>query len=105
MTWIDEMRELSKKHSQACIAREMNYSKSTINLVLNGVYKGDLNAVERAFKRAFGTEIIDCPVLGEIKASRCLSISERPYLPSNHLRIQLYQACKDCPKNNKRKGE
>lgn len=100
--WISELKAECAKTSQAKVAKEMGYSAATISLVLKGRYAGDLSAVEKAFRGAFKSETVTCPVLGEIPAHRCISIQRQPFAATNHQRVLLFKACKTCPN---KKGE
>lgn len=100
--FIDELKKACEDTSQVKVAKAIGYSAATVNLVLKGSYKGDLKAVEKAFKGAFKAETVSCPVLGEIPAHRCISIQRQPFAATNHQRVLLFKACKTCPN---RKGE
>ncbi len=102
MNFICELRKACEETSQAKVAKAIGYSAATVNLVLKGSYKGDLNAVEKAFRGAFKAETVTCPVLGEIPAHRCISIQRQPFAATNHQRVLLFKACKVCPH---KKGE
>lgn len=94
--FIEELREVCKQQSQRVVAEEMGYSHTTISLVLNGKYTGNLKTVEKAFNGAFKSAAVVCPILGAIPAHRCLSIQRQPFAATNHQRVLLFKACKSC---------
>ena len=97
MNFICELRKACEETSQARVAKAIGYSAATVNLVLKGSYKGDLNAVEKAFRGAFKAETVTCPVLGEIPSHRCISIQRQPCGASIDNRGLLCQASKAYP--------
>lgn len=102
MSFVSELRKVCEETSQAKVAKAIGYSAATVNLVLKGNYKGDLNAVEKAFRGAFNAETVTCPILGETPSNKCISIQRQPFAATNHQRVLLFKACKTCPN---RKGE
>nr|DAN91198.1 MAG TPA: DNA-binding protein [Caudoviricetes sp.] len=96
MSFIDELKKTCENMSQAKVAKAIGYSAATVNLVLKGNYKGDLNAVEKAFKGVFSVETVSCPILGDIPESKCISIQRQPFAATNHQRVLLFKSCKTC---------
>lgn len=94
--FIEELRDVCKQQSQRVVAEKMGYSHTTISLVLNGKYAGNLKTVEKAFNGAFKSAAVICPILGAIPAHRCLSIQRQPFAATNHQRVLLFKACKAC---------
>lgn len=62
--FIEELRDVCKQQSQRVVAEKMGYSHTTISLVLNGKYAGNLKTVEKAFNGAFKSAAVICPILG-----------------------------------------
>lgn len=96
--WISVLHQECEKTSQAKVAKAMNYSAATINLVLKGNYKGDLNAVEKAFKGVFMNEKVICTVFDELSSDMCLRYQRMKFSAVNPQRVALYKACRSgCP--------
>ena len=102
-TWIDVLQDECERTSQREVSKKLGYSATTISLVLNGTYKGDLNAVERAVKVKLTTNSVSCPILGQITAMDCSSHQSKPFSSSSSLRVKLFKACRKCPNNTKRR--
>ncbi|MCK9468175.1 MAG: hypothetical protein M0Q49_02055 [Porticoccaceae bacterium] len=96
--WVRLLAEQCALRSQKKVAEEMGYSTTVINQVLGNKYPGDLEAVETAFNGAFLSANVNCPVLGELAAHRCLENQRRKYAATNAIRVRLFKACHGgCP--------
>lgn len=91
--WVRLMAEHCTDSSQKRVSQEMGYSTTVISLVLSNKYPGDITAVETAFKGAFQSVTVNCPVLGELEAQRCLENQRRKYAATNATRVRLFKAC------------
>jgi hypothetical protein len=94
--WIKELKIECDKASQRAVAKKMGYSATTINMVLNGYYLGDLNAIENAFNGAFKNKTINCPILGEIAVNACQKHQKQKFSANNPQRVAIYRACRLC---------
>ena len=98
MNWHERLREECARTSQARVAERIGYSPAVVNQVLNGGYKGDLRAVQKAVEGAFMGATVDCPVLGMIASDQCLREQKREYAATNPGRVRLWKACRgECP--------
>lgn len=96
--WVAVMAEACNDSSQKKVAAEIGYSPAVVNTVLKGTYKGDLTAVKQAVEGALMAAVVQCPILGELRANKCIENQRRPYANTNPIRIQLFQACHGaCP--------
>lgn len=102
--WIATLREECRKRTQGKVAAQIGYSPAVVNQVLQGKYKGDIHRVERAVRGAFMGETVDCPVMGEIPANRCMDVQKQPYASTNPQRIRLYRACRAGCANSQLEG-
>jgi len=91
--WVMVMAEACDNSNQKKIAAEMCYSPAVVNTVLNNSYKGDLIAVKQAVEGALLSAIVQCPVMGELKANKCMENQRRKYAATNSMRVQLFKAC------------
>lgn len=98
--WVLALATYSDAHSQNKAGKLIGYSGATVCLVLGNSYPGDMATVEKAVRGALMNETVDCPVLGEIPANRCLKNQQLAFSSANAQRIQLYKACHGgCPHN------
>ncbi len=98
LEWRERLAEECKRLSQAKVARRIGYSPAVINQVLRGSYKGDLRAVQKAVEGALMGATVQCPILGELPANRCLEIQAQPFAATSPTRVMLHHACRNgCP--------
>lgn len=100
MTREDRLRLLREKCAelgQARVASLIGYSKSAVNLALNGHYKGDLTSVLRRVEEVFGGHEVDCPLLGTIPLKDCAEYRRRKFALTNPMRARLWKECRRCP--------
>ena len=96
--WVMVMAEACDNQNQKRVAEQMCYSPAVINTVLSKTYKGDLIAVKQAVEGAFLAATVQCPIMGDLQANKCMENQRRPYAATNALRVRLYKACNsDCP--------
>ena len=92
------MRAECARSSQTTVARLIGYSPTVVNRVLKGNYEGDAQAVQKAVEGALMGATVNCPVLREIAANRCLEIQGQPFAATNPTRVALFKACRSgCP--------
>ena len=99
--WIISLQAACNERTQAAVSLEIGYSKTVVSQVLNGVYPGDLGAVEQAVKGALMNAVVECPVLGEMRMDACLENQRKPFKPINHISVSLFSACQICANNRK----
>ncbi|MGY3571934.1 transcriptional regulator [Vibrio paucivorans] len=103
MSWLEVLQVRASRVPLGVIAKEIGYSKSTVSRVLNGSYGGDIEAVKHAVQQKYQSNLVECPLLGDIEREQCLHHQNRPFAATNPMRVQLHHACKTCP--NKCEGE
>lgn len=91
--WVLVMAEACDNTNQKKIANEMRYSPAVVNTVLKATYAGDLSAVKQAVEGALMASTVQCPVVGELQANKCMENQRRQYAATNALRVRLYKAC------------
>lgn len=94
--WVRVLAERCDATSQSKAAKAVGYSPATVSYVLKAKYTGDLAAVEKAVRGAFLNAVVECPVMGNLPAHECLENQRRPFAATNHIRVQLYRACRGC---------
>ena len=102
-SWKECLRKACEESSQRAVSAKLGYSAATISLVLKGVYKGDVSAVEKAVLNKLTQSHLSCPVLGQISPSECSTQQSKPFSTSSSMRVRLFKACRKCPFNTKRK--
>jgi predicted transcriptional regulator len=86
--------------SQSKVATILGYSSTTISQVLSGNYGGALDTFLQKVEEHFCTQIIACPILGEIQLPECVTERRRLFSNANPLRVQLYKTCSKCRFNS-----
>jgi hypothetical protein len=94
--WVESLARESDRTSQAAAGRAIGRSAALVNQVIKRSYKGDLTAVEPLVRGALMNEVVDCPVMGELATNICLENQDAKFSAHNHIRVQLYRACKTC---------
>lgn len=108
--WITALRTECARTSQRKVAQRLRQpdgypSEAILSQVLSGKYPGRTDRLQDLVEGAFMGAKVQCPVLGTIGRDTCAEHQARPYAPTNHLRIQLYRACRSgCP-NSRLTGE
>jgi DNA-binding transcriptional regulator YdaS (Cro superfamily) len=104
-SWLEALESACNASSQAAVARKLGVSAALVNQVLKGSYKGSLDGVKQRVEGALMSHTIECPILGEISTKDCLDYQRRPFAATNHERVRMYRACRQCPHNHQRRDE
>ena len=108
--WLDVLASECARagSSQGKVAEQLrNHAKggfpsaSTLNQVLKGKYKGDVERIRGLVEGALMGKTVTCPVLGELSREICMRHQTRKAGASNPMRIKLHEACKTCPNRRK----
>ncbi len=92
--WVVDLARECNRTSQRKAGQLIGYTCGTVNQVLKNRRKHDgLQAVANAVHKALR---VSCPVLGDISRDECLGHQVAPFNNSNHQRIRLYKACREC---------
>lgn len=99
--WVEALAVECGMSSQSRVAAQIGRSASLVSLVLANRYPGDLGAVEELFNGVFRSARVECPALGTIPAHECRQWREksRRFVNVNSLRVRMYRACAQCPRN------
>lgn len=96
--WSDLLRAQVKARGLGPVARELNYSKTTLSLACNGKYLRDTQRLEAAVLRAYGT--VSCPFEDrEIEITTCRLWRERDANASSTWELRHWSACQRCTHN------
>ena len=96
--WLEVLRAECAATNQARVARRNGYTPGVVSGVLKRTYKGDLKAIEQAVRGALMSATVNCPVLGDLPADRCLKIQKQPLAATTPQRVALWKACRGgCP--------
>lgn len=94
--WLATLRAAVQAEGQQAVARRLNYSRTTISLVLAGKYGGRVDLVQNAVQTEFGT--VACPFTGQaIARNVCATISAGPIPTHNPSKLANWQHCRHCP--------
>lgn len=103
-TWVQKLAEACDATSQNQVANQIGYSPTYVSWVINNKCaerKIDETAVQQAVEGALMARIVNCPVLGEMRADICLKHQRAPYADTNHVRVRLYRACRNGCQNSR----
>lgn len=92
--WIAALREEQKRTSQRLVSARLGISQTTVHQVLKGNYKGNLHRIEQRVRGELMHKVVECPVLGEISARKCLDWQARPFAATNPTRVAVWKACR-----------
>jgi hypothetical protein len=94
--WVFVLAEACDRTSQNTVAKRLKYSGSVVSSILNNNYKGKSEAVEQAVRGVLMAEVLDCPVLGELRKNLCLEHQKRAqnFAATSTLRVRMYQSCR-----------
>jgi len=96
--WVRALAEECGRTTQSAAAKRIRYSPSVVNQVLGNSYAGDILKVEEAVRGALLGARVTCPVLGDIKTTRCHEEQGKQLSSSSPMRVKLYRACRSgCP--------
>lgn len=101
--WVEALAVECAATSQNKVAAELGRSPSLISQVLHAKYPGNLRAVEELFNGVFREARVECPALGTIPTNECRHWRDkaRQFVNVNSLRVRMYRACVNCPRNRK----
>jgi len=97
---LEILQKQIKEKGLEQVAKELGISKTTVYLVLQGKYKGSVKNIEEKVKKIYGSNGIQCPVLGEISPAQCAEIYRQAEFVgkyvSNPEKLILYRECRRC---------
>ena len=88
---------VSECGNNAAAARKLGINRASVSTLLANKYPANTQKMEKTIM-AWATKI-PCPVLGDISAGQCQAERNKPFISSNPLRVQLFRACRKCPRN------
>ena len=92
--WVHILAEACDDSSQKKVSVEIGFSAGAVNQVLSNSYKAGLGAVKQAVEGALMNSTVNCPVMGEMPANRCLENQKREFATTNTMRVRIYKACR-----------
>lgn len=97
MEWIDLLHGKVNQLGRRQVEADTSLSKTTLSLVLNNKYPGNLSNIEAKVRAAYTAATVTCPILDSIPIKRCHSEQGKPFTTSNPQRVKLFRACMNCP--------
>ncbi len=96
--WIIILAEACSRSGQKAVGEIIKYSPATVSQVLSNSYRGDLTTLESMVRGVLMSEIVACPILGQMAMDVCSSWQKKPFLPTSSHRVRMFQACRSgCP--------
>ena len=101
--WVEAMALECARTSQNHVANRLGRSAAMISNILRNRYPSPLAGIEDQFRGVFQNATIRCPALGELPTHECRAWREksRDFALGNPLRVRMFRACGDCPRNKK----
>lgn len=100
--WVTALAEDCVRRSQRVVAKDIGYSVGVVSQVLNRVYPGNIEKVERAIRGKFLGATVSCPGFYEdISTLTChgWQIKARgKIVVSSGARTHMWHACRRCPR-------
>lgn len=99
--WIEKLAEACEASSQARVAAQIGRSGAVVSQVLRAKYKGSMISIEELVRGALMGDVVECPALGFLPMHECHDWRRkaRVFAGNNALRVQMYRACHQCPRN------
>lgn len=99
--WVERLAEACVASSQAKVAEEIGRSGAVVSQVLRRKYPGSMPAIEELVRGALMGDVVECPALGLLPTHECQGWRRRARVFAGHnaLRVQMYRACVQCPRN------
>jgi hypothetical protein len=98
---IEALARACTAETASAVATRLGYSGGLVSHVLAKRYPGDVALVFAKIRGTLMGEVVECPIVGTIPTSRCLTEQKRPFQATNSGRARLFHACKTCPNNRK----
>lgn len=97
-SWLEILQNEVQALGLMAVAQKLKVSKATVSQVVNGKYKANTHTIEQKVRGTFMAQSVCCPILGDIAINICLDHQGRKFAATNHIRVQLYKACRSgCP--------
>lgn len=90
------LKQAVAQSGQSAVARSLGYSASVVNQVIHNKYPGRMEKVLLRVAEVYGTDTIDCPVMGMITLKRCSAERKKPFAATSPQRVRLYLSCRTC---------
>lgn len=105
--WVAALALECDATSQSAVARRLNRSAPALSQIIRKKYPGDLSAFEDLFKGAFLSGRVECPALGLLPLNECRDWRDksRVFVNVNALRVRMFRACSNCPRNRKKEED
>jgi hypothetical protein len=95
--WIGVLARACDRHGLRTIAERVGYSAGALSQAIRNTYPGDLARMEAAARGALLAEVVECPVLGTIKANLCATTARAKPSTASPQAVRLSRACPTCP--------
>jgi len=99
--WVQRLAEEADRTSQNKVAKKLGYTASLISQIINNRYGAGTEIFEQVVRGRLMAETVECPGLrDDITKDVCLSWRDkaRDYSGHNALRVQMFRACRRCPR-------
>jgi hypothetical protein len=96
--WLDILHEQAEKSTITEIARQLDYSRTSISLVMSGRYDGSTAKIAAKVIEIF-TDRVSCPHFGcDLTKAVCGDHQSRQMPTSDAAALRLWMACRNgCP--------
>lgn len=100
--WIALLRAEARRTSMRAVASALDYSPTTVSLVLAGKYPGKTDRIAKAVMSLL--DVVECPHIGQsMPLAECHVLALAP-APTHHpMKLSHWRSCQGCP--HRPKGE
>lgn len=94
--WLELLTKAVKNSSKQAVADELEVSRTTISLVINGKYPASPDKLAERVMNIYSR--VDCPHLGESITRNQCKVNHSSDAPTSSPRtMRLWRACQSCP--------
>ncbi|AUX60822.1 XRE family transcriptional regulator [Simonsiella muelleri] len=94
--WFELLMKQITTKTMRVVADELNYSKTTLSLIINRKYKGKTDRVRDKVLAIYAQ--VHCPHQNQvIVMSECVALATSSAPTHNPLKMQQWRACQRCP--------
>lgn len=97
--WVRLLAAACDKSSQRLVADRLGKSHGYVSRILNRKYAGSYDEAGTIVRVAYGSDQVECPVMGEMPLASCVRNRRRKGLPTNRLQHLWARHCPVCPLN------
>lgn len=104
-SWVRLLAAACDQTNQRAVGDQLGKSSGYVSRLINRNYAGSYVEAETIVRARFGSEYVDCPVMGEIPLRGCVRNRRREGPARNHLHQLWAKHCPNCVFNTDREED